>query len=115
MDAERPAVTPRTTVPHETAGARFRARLQRLRQWALQVYEDVPYLRRIVDELELLVDGRQEALQRIRVTPLARQKKVEGVHRRPIPVSEFADELRRRGSAQTSLAPSVRLKRSSKV
>jgi hypothetical protein len=30
-------------------------------------------------------------------------------------VVQIADELRRRGSAQTSLAPSVRLKRSSKV
>lgn len=51
MDAERPAVTPRATVPHETASARFRARLLRLRQRARQVYEDVPYLRRIIDEL----------------------------------------------------------------
>ena len=51
MDAERPAVTPRATLPNETASARFRARLLRLRQRARQVYEDVPYLRRIVDEL----------------------------------------------------------------
>ena len=51
MDAERPAVTPRATAPHETAGARLRARLLRVRQRARQVYENLPYLRRIVDEL----------------------------------------------------------------
>ena len=51
MDAERPAVTPRATVPHETPSARFRDRLLRLRQRGRQLYDDVPYLRRIVDEL----------------------------------------------------------------
>ena len=51
MDAEQPAVTPRATVPHETLRPRFRDRLLRLRQRARQLYEDVPYLRRIVDEL----------------------------------------------------------------
>lgn len=51
MDAERPAVTPRATAPNETAGARLRARLLSVRQRARQVYENLPYLRRIVDEL----------------------------------------------------------------
>ncbi len=51
MDAERPAIPPRATVPHEKASARFRTRLLRLRQRARQVYEDVPHLRRVVDEL----------------------------------------------------------------
>jgi len=42
---------PRTTAPDATASARLRARLLRLSGRARQLYEDVPYLRQILDEL----------------------------------------------------------------
>ena len=53
MDAEGHGITDPSPAPlaDETLRSRFRARLLRLRRRAQDLYDEVPYLRRIVDEL----------------------------------------------------------------